>query len=154
MTGTNVAPCGKVSCSIISKCDSDGSDGVEGSKNKELFASRTCDMRRFPYLSLPPPIRGMHLGVQPLSVSVVFPSRFVCDIVPVCRLRKEVFDTTHNVSIEKDGGAIIMFKGPLIPREEILIWVEGLYILIKLVRRSKAGRRRCRKPGGEIFIDS
>ena len=47
-----------------------------------------------------------------------------------------------------------MFKGPLIPCEEILIRVEGLYILIKLVRRSKAGRRRCRKPGSEIFIDS
>ena len=90
------------------------------------------------YLSFPPPICHVHLGVYSVPISVMFPYRPIYNVFPICSLCNEVFDTMYYVPIKKDGAAIITVNSPLIPYKRILVWVKGLYVLIKLVSGLKA----------------
>ena len=53
------------------------------------------------YLDVPPPVRGMHFCIYPMSVVVVFTPRRVDQVIPVCYLPKKISDTVEDIPIEE-----------------------------------------------------
>ena len=84
----------------------------------------------------------------------MFPYRCIYNVIPICRLRKEVFNTLDYISIKESGGVTVVFIDYFFPFQKMLIRIKSCDILIELVRRFKTGGCGLRKSNSEVFIDT
>jgi len=106
------------------------------------------------YLNLPPPVRGVHLRIDPFTIRIQFVPRQVDQVILLCYLAKEISYTIQDITIEELQSSLAILNLFFEPLQIRTVRIQRPEVVPQHMYGAIADSRRSTEATRAIFIYS